>query len=160
MSSNRYLIRGVLVVVCLALITGIFFGARAIVINIKKSSDLAKVVKEYPNAIVTPSGLRYIVLEEGTGPKPIAGRPVRVNYIGTLLNGKEFENTYTQGSPLEFNAGSNQAIKGFDEAVMDMREGEKRLVIIPPELGYGSQSKGAVPANSFIIFELQLYRVR
>ncbi|MCL2832536.1 MAG: FKBP-type peptidyl-prolyl cis-trans isomerase [Treponema sp.] len=157
---NRTLTRFILIVISLVIVVGVVIGVRAIVIAVKRSSDIATIEKRYPDAIVTPSGLRYIILEPSNGPKPITGRPVRVNYIGTLLNGKEFENTYTQGNPLEFNVGVNEAIKGFDEAVADMREGEKRLVIIPPELGYGGQSKGGIPGNSFIIFELQLYRVR
>jgi len=160
MNNNRILTRVLLIVLAAALLTGIVIGAGAIINVIKRKSDIAKIEKRYPDAIITPSGLRYIVLEESNGPKPSAGRTVRVNYIGTMLSGTVFENTYEQGSPLEFEVGQNQAILGFEEAIMDMREGEKRLVIIPPELGYGRFRKAIIPGNSFIIFELQLFRIR
>lgn len=160
MNRNTVLARILLILLALIVIAGIVIGIRAIVTLVKRNSDISKIEKRYPDAVKTDSGLRYIILEEGSGPKAMKGRPVRVNYIGTLLNGREFENTYIQGNPLEFNVGTNEAIKGFDEAVMDMREGEKRLIIIPPELGYGSLSKGGIPGNSFILFELELYRIR
>ena len=125
-----------------------------------KKANIAEIEKRYPQAIITPSGLRYVVVEQGTGPKAIVGRNVLVNYKGTLLNGHEFDNTDLQGRPLEFEVGIGNAIKGFDEAVLDMREGDKRIVIIPPELGYGDRRVGSVPGNSFLIFELELFRVK
>ena len=137
-------------------------AAKAVEIGSKRNSDIAEIEKKYPDAVITASGLRYIITKEGTGPKPIVGRTVRVNYKGSLLNGKVFDDSAIKGEPLEFQAGSGQVIKGFDEAIMDMKEGEKRLVIIPPELGYGNKSmgNGLIPANSFLIFELELFRLR
>lgn len=151
-----------LIIAGLAVIIGAVIGISAIATLVKRNSDIKEIEKKYPNAIITPSGLRYIVLEESSGPKPIPGRSVLVKYEGSLLSGVVFDSSDIQGHPLEFETGTDQAIKGFEEAVIDMREGEKRLVIIPPELGYGSRSvgNGLIPGNSFIIFEMELYRVR
>ena len=65
-------------------------------------------------------------------------------------------------TPLEFKTGSGQIIPGFDETVLDMRLGEKRLVVLPPELAYGEQGagNGAIPGNSFLVFEMELLRIR
>jgi len=161
MSNNKRLFKRILfIALSLVVITGIVFAGRAIGGVIKRSSEIREIEKRYPDATITPSGLRYIVLEQGYGPKPIAGRKVLVNYTGTLLNGYVFDSSDDQGRSLEFEAGVGQTIRGFDEAVMDMREGEKRLIMIPPDLGYGSRSVGSVPGNSLILFELELFRIK
>ena len=160
--NNKYLMRIILAAIAAVIVAGIVIGTRAVVTVVKRNTDIREIEKKYPDAVITPSGLRYIVLEEGNGPKPLQGRPVRVNYKGSLLSGREFDNTDNEGRPLEFDIGVGQVIRGFDEAVIEMREGERRLLIIPPELGYGKRSvgNGIIPANSFLIFELELFRVR
>ena len=152
--------RVLLIILALAVLAGIIIGVRALVTFINYKSDISKIEKRYPDAVITASGLRYIIYEEGSGPKPIAGRKVNVRYIGSLLNGREFDNNYNEQYPLEFEAGIGNAIKGFDEAVMDMRENEKRLVIIPPELGYGKRRAGTIPRNSFLLFEMELLMIK
>jgi FKBP-type peptidyl-prolyl cis-trans isomerase len=73
-----------------------------------------------------------------------------------------FDGSDFHGGPLEFQAGTGQVIRGWDETVMDMKVGEKRLVVIPPELAYGDQEigGGAIPANSFLVFEMELVGIR
>jgi peptidylprolyl isomerase len=128
----------------------------------QRIADIARINAQYPNAEQTASGIRYIIQKQGTGIKPTAGRTVRVNYIGSLLSGKVFDSSDVQGRPIEFPVGTGVVIPGWDETVLDMMIGEKRLVIIPPELAYGSQDigNGTIPANSFLVFEMELIGVR
>jgi peptidylprolyl isomerase len=128
----------------------------------QKQADLAKINADYPDAQKTASGIFYIIQKQGTGAKPTAGRTVSVHYVGRLLNGTVFDNSNFRGRPIEFQAGTGRVIRGWDETVMDMQVGEKRLVIIPPELGYGERAVGdnLIPPNSFLIFEMELMSVR
>jgi len=137
-------------------------SAQANRLQAQRNADIAKINAEYPNTTLTPSGIRYIIQTQGTGEKPTRGKTVSVNYVGRLISGTVFDRSDLRGRPLEFQAGTGRVIKGWDETVMDMRVGEKRLVIIPPELAYGERSmgNGAIPANSFLIFEMELVGIR
>ena len=128
----------------------------------QRDADIAQINRRYPNLTLTPSGLRYTILREGTGAKPTAGRNVQVSYTGMFISGQVFDSSDIQGGPLEFQAGMRRVIAGWDETIMDMRIGEKRLVVIPPELAYGERGagNGIIPANSFLIFEMELLRIR
>ena len=127
----------------------------------QRDAAIAKINADYPNTQQTASGIRYIILKEGTGGQPARGRNVSVHYKGKLLDGFVFDDSTLRGAPLEFNAGTGRVIPGWDEVVLDMRVGEKRLVIIPPELAYGNMEiEGVIPANSFLIFEMELVSVR
>ena len=136
-------------------------GAGARRIQEQREADIAQINARHPNAQITPSGIRYVIQQQGTGERPAVGRTVRVNYIGSLLSGKVFDRSDVRGRPLEFRAGTGEVIQGWDEAVMDMRVGEKRLVIIPPELAYGDREmgNGIIPANSFLVFEMELIAI-
>ena len=104
----------------------------------------------------TESGLRMIVHKEGNGEKPSAGQTVSVHYTGLLETGKKFDSSHDRGRPFKFPLGQGRVIKGWDEAIALMSKGEKRTLIIPPDLGYGSQDKGRIPPNSTLIFEVEL----
>ena len=108
----------------------------------------------------TESGLRMILHKEGRGPIAKIGKVVSVHYSGMLANGNKFDNSIDKGIPLTFKLGSGQMIKGFDEAFALMSKGEKRTLIIPPEIGYGARSKGPIPPNSTLIFEVELVDIR
>jgi peptidylprolyl isomerase len=127
----------------------------------KRDADIARIQEKYPGASVTPSGIYYVIQKEGTGDKVSSGKTVSVNYKGMFLSGEVFDNSDLHG-PLEFRTGSGQIIPGFDEAVLDMRRGEKRLVVLPPELAYGEQGagNGAIPGNSFLVFEMELVQIQ
>jgi peptidylprolyl isomerase len=131
-------------------------------VKARRDADLAQINRKYPGALQTPSGIRYIIQKEGTGAKPQAGKTVRVAYKGMLLSGRVFDSSDVQGRPLEFQAGTGKVIPGWDETVMDMRVGEKRLAVIPPELAYGDRDmgNGAIPANSFLVFEMERVGIR
>lgn len=110
-----------------------------------------------------PSGLIHKVLKVGTGTKPYAGETVTVDYTGWLLDGnnkvgKKFDSSVDRGENFEFPLGMSYVIKGWDHTVADMKIGEKRLVIIPANLGYGARGAGAsIPPNATLIFEIDLY---
>ncbi|MGB3365219.1 MAG: FKBP-type peptidyl-prolyl cis-trans isomerase [Thermodesulfobacteriota bacterium] len=108
----------------------------------------------------TPSGLKYIVIEEGTGDKPTKGQKVKVHYTGKLEDGTVFDSSVKRGVPIEFTLGVGQVIKGWDEGIADMKVGEKRQLIIPPDLGYGPNGyPPVIPANSTLIFDTELVEV-
>ena len=131
-------------------------------VQTKRQADIAKIDIDYPNTKQTASGIRYIIQRQGRGDKPQRGRSVKVNYVGKLLSGKVFDDSNIRGRPIEFQAGMGKVIRGWDETIMDMQVGEKRLVIIPPELGYAGNDIGGglIPANSFLIFEMELVEVQ
>lgn len=112
-------------------------------------------------ATVTPSGLRYKILVPGTGAQPRAGQTVTAEYTGRLLDGTVFDASSRQTAPFQFAVGTGQVIKGWDEAFLDMKKGERRLLIIPPALGYGSRGAGqAIPPDSWLVFEVALVGIR
>ncbi|MDR2304122.1 MAG: peptidylprolyl isomerase [Treponema sp.] len=126
----------------------------------KRDAVIAEINRKYPNTTQTPSGLRYIIQKQGRGDKPQKGKNVSVNYKGMFLSGEVFDESAVRGGPIEFPAGTGRVIPGWDEAVLDMKIGEKRLVVIPPELAYGDRDAGPIPANSFLVFEMELVRVK
>ena len=105
-----------------------------------------------------PSGLQYIVLNEGTGKSPKATDMVKVNYRGTLISGEEFDSSEKHGGPAELTL--NRVIPGWTEAVQLMKEGAKWQLFVPPDLAYGERSVGPmIPPNSLLIFEIELLEV-
>jgi peptidylprolyl isomerase len=128
----------------------------------QRDADNARISQLYPNTVQTASGIHYIIQKQGTGAKPEPGKTVRINYSTRLLGGNVIDSSDVNGRPLEFAAGTGQInIKGLDEAVLDMRLGEKRLAIIPPELALGNNEvPGVIPANSFLVFEMELISIR
>lgn len=109
------------------------------------------------NVVTTNSGLKYEVIQEGTGPGAAAGQSVSVHYTGWLENGTKFDSSLDRGQPFGFHLGAGQVIKGWDEGVAGMKAGEKRKLTIPSNLGYGSRGAGGViPPNATLIFEVQL----
>ena len=102
----------------------------------------------------------YIVERTGDGGKsPVMGSVVTTHYRGMFLDGRVFDSSYDRGQPLQFSVG--QVIQGWNEALMGMSKGEKRTLIIPPELGYGSRGAGGViPPNAYLVFEVELIDFR
>ncbi|MBP7184027.1 MAG: FKBP-type peptidyl-prolyl cis-trans isomerase [Saprospiraceae bacterium] len=104
----------------------------------------------------TSTGLYYIVNEESTGKKPMAGDYVKVSYVGRLLNGEVFDSTATN-DPFIFQSGYRQVIQGLEQGVQLMNVGSKYTLFVPYNLGYGSKGVGAkIPPQSDLIFDIQL----
>ncbi len=116
-----------------------------------------EVKKRWPDAVVTKSGLRYVVTAEGSGSKPAKGTTVKAHYTGTLLDGSKFDSSHDRNEPLAFPVGKGAVIKGWDEAFLDMKKGEKRTLIIPPKLGYGDRGfPPVIPPLSTLVFDVEL----
>jgi peptidylprolyl isomerase len=118
--------------------------------------EQALINKQWPKAVTTPSGLKYVVVEEGAGDTPQKGNVVTVHYTGKLLDGRKFDSSYDRKQPIDFPVGAGQVIKGWDEALLGMKKGEKRVLIIPPSLGYGPSGRGPIPPNATMIFDVEL----
>ncbi|MDR0644837.1 MAG: peptidylprolyl isomerase [Treponema sp.] len=131
-------------------------------IRAQRDSDLARIQAKYPTARETASGIKYIIQKEGTGVKPLKGQTVSIKYKGMFLSGEVFDASDIHGGPIEFKVGMGMVIAGWEEMVLDMKAGEKRLVILPPELAYGERGagKGALPPNSFLVFEKELVSIK
>jgi peptidylprolyl isomerase len=110
--------------------------------------------------ITTPSGLKYKIIKKGNGIQPTAGDKVSVHYVGTLPDGTKFDSSRDRGEPFSFSIGTGQVIKGWDEGIALLHVGDKAILTIPPDLGYGAQAQGPIPANSTLIFEVELMDVK
>ena len=109
----------------------------------------------------TDSGLYYKVTKPGTGPQPQKGQTIRAHYEGRLVDGKVFDSSYARKEPLEFAVGIGQVIPGWDEGLLAMKVGEKRTLVIPPNLGYGARGAGGViPPNAWLIFDVELVGIK
>jgi len=106
---------------------------------------------------VLPSGLQYKVIRKGTGKSPTADDKVKTNYRGTLIDGTEFDSSYKRNQPAEFFV--KGVIKGWTEALQLMKEGGKWELYIPANLAYGERARQSIPANSTLIFEIELLEV-
>jgi FKBP-type peptidyl-prolyl cis-trans isomerase FklB len=105
-----------------------------------------------------PSGLQYKVMNEGSGVMPRATDKVTVHYRGTLVDGTEFDSSYSRNKPATF--GVNRVIPGWTQALQLMQEGDKWQLFIPAKLGYGERGAGSkIPPNSTLIFEVELLSV-
>ena len=96
------------------------------------------------------------ILKEGTGELPTQGYNVKVTYIGTLLDGTEFDKNVSIDEPFEFILGQNKVIKGWELGVSSMKKGEKSLFTIASEYAYGDKSQPKIPTNSTLKFEIEL----
>jgi peptidylprolyl isomerase len=127
----------------------------------ERDADIARINARYPGLTAGADGIRYSIQQQGSGNKPRQGSTVRVNYRGMFLSGEVFDASELHGGPLEFQAGGGRVIPGWDKTVLDMRPGEKRLVVIPPELAYGERGAGGViPPNAFLVFEMELVEIK
>jgi peptidylprolyl isomerase len=124
----------------------------------KREADLAVVRQKWPAANVTTSGIHYIITQEGGGTKPKQGETVSVHYRGMFLSGDIFDASEAHGGPIELPVGEGRVISGWDEMLLDMRAGEKRTIILPPETAYGEHGagNGAIPPNTWLVFEMEL----
>ena len=129
--------------------------------QVQRDTDIALIQQRYPSASVSSSGLRWVVDRAGTGPRPARGSTAVVNIKGSLLSGRYFANSDLSGGAEELPVGTGRVIPGLDEAILDMSTGEKRTIIVPPELAFGERGvEDVIPPNSFVVFEIELLQVR
>ncbi len=125
------------------------------------AADLEVVQKTWPNAKRTSTGLRHVLLSEGTGDLAKVGDVVNVLYTGWLLNGTQFDQSIDPTKPFSFRVGRHQVIDGWDQGLQLMRAGEKRLFIVPYELAYGSVGqRPLIPPCATLVFEVQLLDIK
>lgn len=124
----------------------------------ERAAANANALKEFANGQTTASGIKYIVLKEGTGSIPTTTSNIKVHYIGSFVNGTIFDSSVQRGQPIDFNL--NQVIPGWTEAVQLMKEGAKYKFYIPYNLAYGERGyPGAIPPKSDLIFEIELIKI-
>lgn len=126
--------------------------------NAGKSKTFLEENKAKEGVTTTESGLQYRVITEGTGVKPKATDTVTVHYSGKLLDGTEFDSSYSRNEPATFDL--NSVIPGWTEGLQLMPQGSKWELVIPSELAYGPGANGPIPPNSVLVFEVELLEVK
>lgn len=123
--------------------------------------DLAFVEKTWPEAKKTNTGIRYIILQEGSGNLIKAGEKVAVLYVGRLLNGTVFDQATEKDKAFVFRVAREQVIQGWDQILQEMKLGEKRLVVIPAELAYGTRGQPPkIGRNAALVFEIEVIEIK
>ncbi len=121
------------------------------------TDDAMLIAKTYANARKSASGLQWVERAPGSGAAtPNVGDEVICNYDGRLLDGTPFDSSYKRGTPFVFRLGTGSVIKGWDEAFLTMKKGEKRTLIVPHWLAYGEKGRGSIPGKATLIFEVEL----
>jgi len=123
------------------------------------SHEEAKALKSSSPMKDMAGGLKIRDVKVGTGKQAKAGNTVSMRYVGKLQDGTVFDSN-TKGKPLTFRLGKGEVIKGWDQGVAGMQVGGERLLVIPPELGYGKQAQKGIPASSILHFECKLVDIR
>jgi len=122
--------------------------------NKKKGAEFLEKNKSAEGVKVTASGLQYKVEKEGDGKTPVKTDTVKAHYKGTLTDGTQFDSSYDRGQPAEFPV--QGVIPGWSEALQMMKVGAKYKLFVPPELAYGASGRPGIPANSVLVFEVEL----
>ena len=151
-----------IVVVLLFIMLG-FFG----VSGFGGDQDPASLAEGGPQAILdeltqtgTVSELRVSDVASGSGVETKAGDTVTVHYIGVLPDGTVFDSSRDRGTPFSFTLGVGQVIQGWDQSLIGKQVGDRFIVAIPPELGYGAQAVGSIPANATLIFDVEVLDIQ
>ena len=138
-----------------------FEGDREKKIEEAKKAAQAELDKLAKGFTETESGLRYQIIQKGTGKKAEKGNKVSVHYKGQLSDGTVFDSSYKRNQPIDFQVGVGQVISGWDEGILLLKVGDKARFVIPSNLGYGSQGAGGViPPNATLIFDVELMDVK
>jgi peptidylprolyl isomerase len=142
----------------LSLITSCILNKQQKVVEEVPTANVKTVKVKHPKPMKTASGLEYTITQKGNGFKPQQGDRVKVHYTGKLTNDTIFDSSL-KGEPIMFKLGSGQVIKGWDEGIALLHVGDKATFRIPPDLAYGAVAKPKIPANSTLVFEVELMDV-
>ena len=128
----------------------------------KRAADVAAIKQKWPDLQPDADGIFQKTLKAGAGATPAAGQTVSVSYKGMLVSGQVFDQSDFHGGPVDFQVGVGRIIPGWDKVVMQMKKGEKRMIVIPPELAYGSHGTpgGPIAPDSWLAFELELVALK
>jgi peptidyl-prolyl cis-trans isomerase A (cyclophilin A) len=128
----------------------------------KRAADVAAIKQRWPDLVPDADGIYQKTLKAGSGDGPKVGQTVSVSYKGMLVNGQVFDQSDLHGGPVDFQVGIGKIIPGWDKVVMQMKKGEKRMIVIPPELAYGSRGTpgGPIAPDSFLAFEVELVNLK
>ncbi|MBN2626523.1 MAG: FKBP-type peptidyl-prolyl cis-trans isomerase [Spirochaetales bacterium] len=126
----------------------------------KTAPETVSVIRSLPEYKKTMSGMFYYTQYEGYGDTPKMGNTVSVHYTGMLTNGTVFDSSVQRNQPFSIKIGTDSVIPGWLEAILSMKTGEVRTIVIPPELAYGEREVGGIiPANSWLVFQIQLLSI-
>ena len=138
-----------------------FEGSREKKILEQKKEAEAAMEKLAAGFLKTESGLRYQIIQKGSGASAAKGKKVSVHYQGALENGEVFDSSYKRKQPIDFQLGAGQVIEGWDEGIALLQVGDKARFVIPSYLGYGSSGAGGViPPNATLVFDVELMDVK
>ena len=143
-------------VVVAIFVIGFFFIFGQIIISVFNKNGL-------PVTQNTSTSKPQVLIQDetiGTGNLATDGKMLTINYTGRFVNGTIFDSSLNRGEPFQFALGRGQVIAGLDEGLVGMKVGGKRIISIPPELGYGPNDYGPIPGNSTLIFEVELLKVQ
>lgn len=135
----------------------------ALGVQLLPERDAMVIAQRFPGARETPRGLRYLILTPGVGDTtPQRGQWVTVHYDASFLDGTPFDSSRTkEQGPLNFQAGAGKVIAGWDEAILTMKKGERRTLIVPYWLAYGEKGiRGKIPPKATLIFDVELIDFR
>ncbi len=145
---------GIAVFAGIAVIGYLFFSGPLMQFFSSSSTSLTQ------NEMLNTNGFTAQDVTVGTGELAQAGDTISAHYVGKLTNGQVFDSSLDRGTPIQFTLGAGQVIRGWDEGIVGMRVGGKRILTISPEFAYGAQAVGAIPANSTLVFEVELVGVK
>ncbi|MBL7045029.1 MAG: FKBP-type peptidyl-prolyl cis-trans isomerase [Parcubacteria group bacterium] len=136
-------------------------GRIADVDNENNSASLGELTVETQKApeIIDINGMKIVDTIVGTGEEAVAGKVVTVHYTGTLTDGTKFDSSVDRGQPFQFVLGAGQVIQGWEQGFAGMKVGGKRSLMIPANMAYGDRAIGAIPANSTLLFDVELLAV-
>lgn len=162
MTTNNVLKIIVFVIVAIALIGGgVYYNRKIDERSQQRAANEGEVAKQKQNEIMANFKVEDVVT--GTGAEAKNGDTVSVNYEGTFVDGKKFDSnidpSFGHVQPFSFTLGNGEVVKGWDLGVLGMKVGGKRKLSIPPELGYGASDRGPIPANSTLLFTVELVGV-
>lgn len=126
--------------------------------NSISTEEFEKILKNDKSLLRTKTGLYYKTIKQGDGQTPMESDRITAHMIGQLPNGYEFSNTYLKQTPVQFYV--KTTVKGMIEGLQLMKTGSRFIFYIPPKLAYGDKQKGIIPANSYIVYELELLEIK
>lgn len=157
--DRRWIIAGLIALALVAAGIWFFFLRGGSVSNSTSSSNAVPAVTGTTST--TPGGVQVIDVQTGSGREAQSGSQLSMHYTGYLTDGTKFDSSLDRGQPFEFQLGAGDVIKGWDEGIVGMKEGGKRRLIIPPQLGYGAAGHPPViPPNATLIFDVELLSVK